>query len=235
MTKGVGKKNLRILTIGILVTVLYCFGLYFIFDVRICDLKALKLNELGDFLAGSFGPLALFWLILGFIQQGFELKQNTDALRLQAEELQNSVVQQRELVKVTEKQFKASLDQLNHEREMQRKTQIPIIVHFGTGKTRSGGVTIYNIRFRNVGKTATKILFSVDQIVERLHPSEFTTWESGGKIETAMTFPNSLVHDCTILTISYIDSVGIPGIVKYDITQDPDPNRSGIKITEKAS
>jgi hypothetical protein len=30
------------------------------------DLKQLSLNELGDFLAGAFGPLALFWLVLGF-------------------------------------------------------------------------------------------------------------------------------------------------------------------------
>lgn len=49
----------------------------------------LKLNELGDFLAGTFGPIAFLWLVLGFLQQGREL-------RLQAEELRNSVQQQTE-------------------------------------------------------------------------------------------------------------------------------------------
>ncbi|PCJ69877.1 MAG: hypothetical protein COA62_10265 [Rhodobiaceae bacterium] len=46
----------------------------------------LDLNELGDFLAGWFAPLAFGWLVLGFYQQGAEL-------RLQAIELKNSVQQ----------------------------------------------------------------------------------------------------------------------------------------------
>lgn len=44
-------------------------------------------NELGDFLAGSFSPLAFLWLVLGYLQQQEELQQNTEALRLQAAEL----------------------------------------------------------------------------------------------------------------------------------------------------
>lgn len=55
-------------------------------------------NEWGDYLAGMFAPLALLWLVLGYMQQGEELKLNTEALRLQAEELRNSVEQQRQLV-----------------------------------------------------------------------------------------------------------------------------------------
>ncbi|QXI45101.1 hypothetical protein HU734_010185 [Pseudomonas wayambapalatensis] len=58
------------------------------------DFLQLKLNELGDFLAGTFGPIAFLWLVLGFLQQGRELKLSTDALQLQAEELRNSVAQQ---------------------------------------------------------------------------------------------------------------------------------------------
>jgi len=55
-------------------------------------------NELGDFLAGIFAPLAFLFLYLGYKQQGRELQQNTHALNLQAKELQNSVEQQRLLV-----------------------------------------------------------------------------------------------------------------------------------------
>lgn len=60
----------------------------------------LKLNELGDFLAGTFGPIAFLWLVLGFLQQGRELKLSTSALRLQAEELKNSVEQQSEMARM---------------------------------------------------------------------------------------------------------------------------------------
>lgn len=58
-------------------------------------------NEWGDFLAGSFAPLAFMWLVFGYFLQGRELKLNREALMLQAEELKNSVLQQKELVNVT--------------------------------------------------------------------------------------------------------------------------------------
>jgi Fe2+ transport system protein B len=57
----------------------------------------MPLNNLGDFLAGVFGPLAIFWLILGFLQQGKELQQNTEALEMQADELKKSVNQEKNL------------------------------------------------------------------------------------------------------------------------------------------
>lgn len=59
-------------------------------------------NELGDFLAGAFAPLAFLWLALTVWLQSRELRlqrrelqQNGEALRLQAEELRNSVEQLR--------------------------------------------------------------------------------------------------------------------------------------------
>ncbi|MFY3137985.1 hypothetical protein ACOTFF_15900 [Achromobacter xylosoxidans] len=67
----------------------------------------MKPNEVGDFLAGVVGPLALLWLILGYFQQGEELRNSAAALRLQAEELKASVRQQTELVSVTREQLSA--------------------------------------------------------------------------------------------------------------------------------
>jgi hypothetical protein len=53
----------------------------------------LTLDQIGNYLAGWSSPLAFFWLVLGFIQQGAELRQNSEALLLQAKELQLSVEQ----------------------------------------------------------------------------------------------------------------------------------------------
>jgi len=61
----------------------------------------LQANEWGDLFGGLFAPVAFFWLVLGFIQQGRELQLSTQMLRLQAEELRQSVEQQRELVEVS--------------------------------------------------------------------------------------------------------------------------------------
>ena len=71
-----------------------------------------SLNELGDFLAGIVAPIAFLWLILGYVQQGKQLDQNTKALeqqeralQLQIDEMRESVKQQKELVQIQEKQF----------------------------------------------------------------------------------------------------------------------------------
>ena len=76
------------------------------------ELSTMPLNEFGDFFAGVFGPLMLLWLILGYIQQQSELRQNTKALELQAEELKKSVEQHKELVKATREQVEADLKSL---------------------------------------------------------------------------------------------------------------------------
>lgn len=49
--------------------------------------RPLSSNELGDFLAGTFAPLAFFFLYLGYKQQAEQLKQNTLALNQQAKSL----------------------------------------------------------------------------------------------------------------------------------------------------
>jgi hypothetical protein len=57
-----------------------------------------SLNELGDFLAGAFAPIAFLWLILGYIQQGKQLDQNTKALEQQERALQLQIEEMRESV-----------------------------------------------------------------------------------------------------------------------------------------
>lgn len=61
--------------------------------------EKLELHEKGDFLAGLFAPLAFFWLVLGFIQQGQELK-------LQIKELNESVKAQNAQAKHIEQNSK---------------------------------------------------------------------------------------------------------------------------------
>lgn len=71
-------------------------------------LDQLTLNEWGDFFAGFMAPLALVWLVLGYLQQGEELRLNTEALRLQQDELQNQVRETAALAKHAARQAEAS-------------------------------------------------------------------------------------------------------------------------------
>ncbi|UUS56632.1 MULTISPECIES: hypothetical protein [unclassified Acinetobacter] len=90
--------GISITVIWFLVIVLFCVQNNFVFTNR-------ELNSLGDFLAGIFAPVAFLWLILGYLQQGKQLDQNTKALeqqekalQLQIEEMKNGIEQQKQLV-----------------------------------------------------------------------------------------------------------------------------------------
>jgi len=62
----------------------------------------------GVFFAGAFAPLALFWLVAGYWQQGMELKQNTAALVLQQKELAEQVKATLQVAGHAEQQAQAS-------------------------------------------------------------------------------------------------------------------------------
>ncbi len=73
--------------------------------------KGMELNAIGDFMAGAFAPLAFMWLVLGFIQQGIELRQNAAALRLQAQELHAAAQHAGGLLDVAKKEHDLALQQ----------------------------------------------------------------------------------------------------------------------------
>jgi len=86
-------------------------------------MDAMKPSDWGDFLAGVSAPIAFLWLVLGYFQQSEELRLSTQALRLQADELKNSVKQQtaqaaelNALVEVTKQQFQTSRDLMELEK-----------------------------------------------------------------------------------------------------------------------
>jgi len=86
------------------VSVAYAGLLVWLVWVRFDKLPDMELNTIGDFLAGAFSPLAFFWLVVGYFQQGHELGQNTEALRLQVQEMSAAVEQQREQTAIFKRQ-----------------------------------------------------------------------------------------------------------------------------------
>lgn len=98
--------------LGLLIILIATF-IYLYVVISITDLSAyhaLKLNEKGDLLAGIFSPLAFLWLVYGYLQQGQELKLNTQALTIQAEELAISNTSLKKQVEEMEKSVKAQQD-----------------------------------------------------------------------------------------------------------------------------
>lgn len=60
--------------VGGIVTTLWLGGLAIYASRHWETIGNLDPNALGDFLGGSMGPLALTWLVLGYLQQGIELR-----------------------------------------------------------------------------------------------------------------------------------------------------------------
>ncbi|MHA4952233.1 hypothetical protein FR838_18430 [Acinetobacter pittii] len=102
------------LIICLILSAAYFFAIFYFLGLSIEKIKTMKPNEIGDFFAGVFSPLAFFFLIVGYIQntqalriQSKELKASTEALELQVAEMKDSVDQQKILVEIQNNEIEA--------------------------------------------------------------------------------------------------------------------------------
>lgn len=166
-------------------------------------------NEWGDYLAGMFAPLALLWLVLGYMQQGEELKLNTEALRLQAEELHNSVEQQRQLVEVSRLQVESERAALAYERELCETENRPRFDVSGNGGAfRDDGQCDYAVTVTNIGPPATQFIIDVIEPTgnsKRLY--EAPLFARGDRTNSRYKVDTPLVGDGTRLSIRGVDAL----------------------------
>lgn len=111
---------------GFFLTVIYFIGLIFLLKDRYNELFTVNINELGDFLAGVFGPVAFLWLVIGYLMQHFELKISRTSVEKQAEELEltrqtleQQLVEFKESVALTKKS-----NEFNQELQLKREKDI---------------------------------------------------------------------------------------------------------------
>jgi hypothetical protein len=150
---------------GVIATLLYLLFLAFFLREKLGKLGSLELNNFGDFLAGAFGPLAIFWLVLGFFQQGSELRNSIKSLNLQTRELKESVAQQRELARISkdqfqlqEKEFHTAIQRLGE--SIQPKFIVSYLGHRDIGapwENPSDTQLHHQLAFANVGGTACEV------------------------------------------------------------------------------
>lgn len=104
--------------LGVIITIVWIMGVGCIWVFGKLQTPT-SMNELGDFLAGAFAPIAFLWLVLGYRQQGKQLDQNTKALeqqekalQLQIDEMKKSVKQQKELSKIQNQQIESTFKEV---------------------------------------------------------------------------------------------------------------------------
>ncbi|MFB7880880.1 hypothetical protein [Brevundimonas diminuta] len=154
--------------IGLGISAAWLIGLGVYVGVKWQAIVNLAPNEVGDALAGAFAPLAFLWLVLGFFQQGAELRNSGKALWLQGEELKNSVEQQTHLAESARAQleFDREVVSRQHKDAVRRAQPAFRLVYDGVV---SGGDRGRSQRFTltNTGKDCFDLTILLDSAGEK--------------------------------------------------------------------
>lgn len=209
--------------IGGALTLVYLVVVIVVTWSRIGALITMPLNEVGDFLAGAFGPVGFLWLVFGFIQQGDELRQGTEALKLQADELQRSTqalhMQAIELRNSVEQQSimaAAALDQIEAQRaalQMQLdERDKALMANFSIRNISSGGgpqgMAKNTIRIWNEGANATDLAISFEPQIPGAHPLNLGEMRTDASVEHTFFFTPAESPDEGATHIAYLDTEG---------------------------
>lgn len=187
-------------------------------------------NEWGDFFAGAFAPLAFLWLVLGYLQQGEELRLSTKALLLQADELRNSVEQQRELVEVSRQQVAGEREALAYERHLREEMSKPLFSVAGAGGIFGGdGKSTYNIVFSNTGHSATSVTADVQLTgSNRLRVLDIPLFDKGAQHRVSITHPTSLKGVDSRVYLRFTDGLGRPIEQEYIVRRENESPHAGL-------
>jgi hypothetical protein len=173
--------------IGTVITIAWLVGTIILIVLQWDTAKTLKPNEWGDLFGGCFAPLAFLWLVLGYMQQGQELRNSADALRLQAEELRSSVEQQRLLVSVSREQVDAERSMWKQEREAREEEARPRLqLTSKPSYLTAGGGRMYVLIFLNVGPRAIAVcvdLLTKNDKAKQLYSADFIDQGSSAEAE----------------------------------------------------
>jgi hypothetical protein len=199
--------NKRLGFIGALVTLVYLGSLSLLTHERWPKLLTMDLNAVGDFLAGAFGPIAIVWLVLGFIQQGEELKLNTEALKLQADELRQSVAQQRRLVELN-----------NEEQAARREYAKPKFAVQGSQLLRNVERTLVQLDIQNHGATTTDVRVSLEpQCAWGDLLSEQVLREGDIRAQVLNFEADQPEIGEVRMSINFVDAAGVKGLAAFQI------------------
>lgn len=152
----------------------------------------MPLNEIGDFLAGSFSPLAFFWLAYGYFMQNSELKLNRKSLEKQIAEFEKSVANTQKSLKLEEKKYKSEKESIEFETKINieiesitfkssyfhehPETKEDFYIHSLELKIRNIENTAFNFHLSLINKDKTENSYFHDTRLEHnisftLHPS----------------------------------------------------------------
>jgi hypothetical protein len=205
-------------SVGVVLSGAYLVLIGYLIHPRWAEFKTMPMNNLGDFLGGAAGPLAFFWLVLGFVQQGIELRQNSRALRLQAEELKNSVEQQKGMVDIATKELNLQMKRLEDEREEAELRSTPRFM-FTTQEvgTIGNGERSWTVEIANAAADCSGLRFNLVDSPMRVALAQVHRLTRGEAVVQRF-FGRASEGPAGVLQISYFDVRGRPWVGEWKMT-----------------
>lgn len=144
-----------------------------------------KANEWGDYLAGMCAPLAFLWLVLGYMQQG-------DELRAQAEELRQSVIHQSELARASSAQLELQRNEVEASARAAWRASLPRLQVTVLSMEHSASHSVLHLHIVNRGGFVRGLRFTVNEPVRSIAPEHLALMnpEEGINFRLSLT-PNT--------------------------------------------
>lgn len=184
-------------------------GCWYVF-VRWPEILSLDPNELGDFLAGAFSPLAFLWLVLGFYQQGKEL-------RLQVREMKNSVEQAERLVAVTTRQVETEIENNTLARRQSELASRPNfrmrVVYFIPSESGQIGELV----LKNIGYAASNVCVLLTKDGEYSVLAVFDAVETGSEHHFSISLGPEKLEEGYQFEVSYVGFILEAGVQYFDL------------------
>lgn len=198
--------------LGIWITIAYLLVLGIYAIVQRESVLAMLPNEFGDFLAGVASPLAFLWLVLGYLQQGEELKQNTHALNMQVEELKATVGHQKTLVEETQSQYRFERDKERERRRMERLRGQPSFAVSFSRRLLVGEKTVWECVVLNVGQPAAKVVVNTKEPYHwfKIQPNIAHSIDRGSEFSWRLVIGEVYTPAQGFIVLDYEDSNGEP-------------------------
>lgn len=176
-------------------------------------------NELGDFLAGVFSPVAFFWLVIGYLMQHKELEENQKNLKQQIKEFKESV-------RISNENL--SFQKLIHEKSIQekRRSLYPILKVIEVEKSIESLSKILSIKIKNIGKEIFDIKILDKQYIKNIDSN--SVWKQFETKEINITYNDS---ELPIFDINDHDDPRYPIQDLYIYFTDKENNRYKISLS----
>lgn len=217
---------MRLFTFGGVLTVAYFIVLgFWINSAGLTHVNSW--NELGDFFAGVFSPVAFLWLILGFIQQHKELVNNTAQLNLQTKELNKTVEQAAIMNALASDKLQFERDKVLQESMLLKTSIMPVIEieRFSWG-TMTGKIADQVFKIKNKGKAAKSVKVTSDAY--NFNEMNTSFLPEGDVIEKLYRINMASAPEKLNIKIEYSDAIGNEYVLSASYKKEGD-NYSRLK------